>query len=144
MLKLVGGVGLALMLGACAGRAPQLSPLVLASDETASCKDLATESQRNSDQMEILAIEETMKLGQNVVAGVSGFMIWPAWLALDFQNAAGKEAKALEQRNRQLAGLARNRCGSTREHTATVAELPLAPTSTLAARPEISTSLVSY
>lgn len=144
MLRLVGTVGLALMLGACAGRAPQLTPLVLASDETASCEDLATESRRNSDQMEILATEETMKLGQNVVAGVSGFMVWPAWLALDFQNAAGKEANALEQRNRQLAGLARNRCDPARKHTATVADLPLAPTSTLIAKPEISTSLVSY
>jgi hypothetical protein len=48
---------------------------------------------------------------QNVAAGVVGLFIWPVWLGMDFQDAAGKEAKALSQRNEYLMTLAKARCG---------------------------------
>ncbi|AHB49843.1 hypothetical protein W911_01915 [Hyphomicrobium nitrativorans NL23] len=144
MLRLAGGVGLALMLGACAGRAPHLPPLVLASDQALNCEAIQAETHRNSARISTLATEESLKLGQNVVAGAAGFVIWPAWLALDFQNAAGKESQAFSQRNAYLASLAGNRCNPG--NSASTAALPLAPTtpSTLGTSAGMSTSLVSY
>ena len=144
MLRLVGGVGLIFMLGACAGRAPHLPPLVLASDQNLTCEAIQTETRLNNERMSALATEESLKLGQNVVAGAAGFAIWPAWLALDFQNAAGRESQAFSQRNAYLASLAGDRCN--RRSTTTTAALPLAPTSvsTLAANTEMSTRLAGY
>lgn len=135
---------LALLLGACAGRAPHLPPLILASDQGLTCEAIQSETLRNNEQMSALATEESLKLGQNVVAGAAGFVLWPAWLALDFQNAAGKESQAFSQRNAYLASLAGDRCDP--RNAATTAALPLAPTtvSTLGTSAEISTSLVSY
>lgn len=145
MFRLLGSVGLVLLLSACAGRAPQLAPLVLASDQGLTCEAIQAEARLNNEQMAALATEEDLKLGQNVVAGVAGFMIWPAWFALDFQDAAGKEGKALSRRNEYLATLADERCGP-QPATTVAADLPLAPTlaSTLASNAEISTGLVSY
>lgn len=142
---IAGAVSAAVALGGCAGRAPQIPPLALATDSSLSCETIRTEAEINTDKMAGLAVEENLKLGQNAVAGVMGFMIWPAWLALDFQNAAGKEGRALSQRNRYLAALADERCG-TQATRAAVADLPLAPNSDVATwpSPEISTSLVSY
>ena len=144
MMRLVGSIGIALMLGACAGRAPHLPPLVLASDQTLTCDAIQTETRRNNEQMSALATEESLKLGQNVVAGAAGFVIWPAWLALDFQNAAGRESQAVSQRNAYLASLAGDRCNSG--NPASTAALPLAPTTlnTLGTSAEMSTRLVSY
>lgn len=142
---IAGVVSAGMALGGCAGRAPQIPPLTLATDSSLSCETIRTEAELNTEKMADLAVEQNLKLGQNVVAGVTGFMIWPAWLALDFQNAAAKEGRALSQRNRYLATLADERCG-TQAGQATVADLPLAPNSDVAAwtSPEISTSLVSY
>lgn len=144
-LGVSGVVSIAFVLGGCAGRAPQIPPLVLASDGSMSCETIQAEAERNNEKMADLAVEENLKLGQNVVAGVAGFMIWPAWLALDLQNAAGKEGHALSQRNRYLATLANERC-ITEPNRTTVADLPLAPNGDVAMWPaaEISTSLVSY
>lgn len=145
MVRGVGSVVLLLMLGGCAGRAPQIPPLVHASDRNLSCNAIQTEAALNNERMAALAVEENLKLGQNVVAGVMGFMVWPAWFALDLQNAAGKEGHALSQRNRYLATMASDRCAPETAQT-TVADLPLAPagTATMASKVEISTSLVSY
>lgn len=100
----------ALALGACAGRAPQLTPLVLTSDPHLSCGAIQAEAKLNNARISDLAAEQNWKLGQNAVAGIVGFMAWPAWLGLDLQNAAGHEAKALSQRNDYLATLASTRC----------------------------------
>lgn len=145
MFRWLCGVALILTVGGCAGRAPQIPPLVLASDPHLSCEAIQKEAALNNEQMSALAHEQDLKLGQNVVAGVVGFMIWPAWLALDFQNAAGREGHALSQRNQYLATLASDRCtpGPTRTH---LADLPLTPASatTMALNTEISTPLVRY
>lgn len=145
MVRWIRSVMVVLMLGGCAGRAPQIPPLLLASDSDLSCEAIQTEAALNNDKMADLAVEENLKLGQNVVAGVAGFMVWPAWLALDFQNAAGKEGRALSQRNEYLAQMAADRCTPDAPRT-TVAKLPLAPTETslMAASTDISTSVVSY
>jgi hypothetical protein len=110
MLKVcVGCVGV-LTLSACAGRAPQLAPLVMVSDRQLDCTEIEAETRLNNQRISDLAIERGWKMGQNAVAGVMGFMIWPAWLGLDLQDAAGKEAASLSQRNEYLLALARERC----------------------------------
>jgi hypothetical protein len=121
MLKVVVGVSVALLLSACAGRAPDISPLVLASDQQMSCAAIEAETRINNAKITDLSTEQGFKLGQNVVAGVAGIFIWPAWIGLDFQNAAGKEAEALSQRTAHLLTLARDRCQS---QTASLPDVP--------------------
>jgi hypothetical protein len=115
MLKVCVGCLALLSLSACAGRAPDIAPLVLTSDPQLGCDTIEAETRINNAKISSLATEQGFKLGQNVVAGVAGFFIWPAWLALDFQDAATKEANALSQRNAYLLTLARDRCATKGE-----------------------------
>ncbi len=108
-----------LSLTACAGRTPQPIPMVLVSDRQLDCGAIEAELKLNNQKISDLAIERGWKMGQNAVAGVIGFMIWPAWLGLDFQDAAGKEATALSQRNEYLLALYRERC-TTKTQTASL------------------------
>lgn len=96
---------------ACAGRVPQPTPLLMASDRQLDCGAIKAEAGLNNQKISDLAIERSWKMGQNVAAGIVGFMAWPAWLGLDLQDAAGKEAHALSQRNDYLQALAADRCG---------------------------------
>jgi hypothetical protein len=98
-------------LAGCAGRAPQLVPLVQASDSTLSCDQIIAETKINNDKITNLATEQGWKVTQNVAAGVVGLVIWPVWFGMDWQNAAGKEGEALSQRNEYLGTLAKERCG---------------------------------
>jgi hypothetical protein len=127
-------------LGGCAGRAPQISPLIHATDHRLGCDQIAAEAKINNERMSALATEQNWKLGQNAVAGIVGFMIWPAWLGLDFQNAAGKEAEALSQRNEYLLAMANGRCQSktqvARAAPAPVSDEPFL--STLASNTELT------
>jgi hypothetical protein len=144
MLRVVVAACALLSLTACAGRAPQISPLTLASDPQLSCGEIDAETKLNRDRITALASEQSWKLGQNAVAGVAGFMVWPAWLALDFQNAAGQEAQALSQRNEYLLALTRERCSkpTTQEAKLAPAPPPEFP-SALASNAEIEASLMS-
>ena len=60
--------------------------------------------------MSKLGSEEGAKVAQNVVMGAAGLFIPVLWFGMDFQDAAGKEGKALQQRNSYLARLAETRC----------------------------------
>jgi len=102
---------LALGLAGCAGRAPELVPVVQSIDQQMTCDQIVAEIKANNARMSDLATEEGWKVTQNVAAGVVGLFIWPVWFGMDFQDAAGKEGKALSQRNEYLGGLARERCG---------------------------------
>jgi hypothetical protein len=93
-----------------AGRAPNLEPLVQASDQTLNCDQIIAETKINNDKISNLATEEGWKVTQNVAAGVVGLVIWPVWFGMDWQNAAGKEGQALSQRNEYLGTLAKSRC----------------------------------
>ncbi|MBN9490359.1 MAG: hypothetical protein J0H44_24255 [Alphaproteobacteria bacterium] len=50
------------------------------------------------------------KVAQNVAAGVAGVFIPVLWFAMDFQNASGKEAQALNARQQYPGTLAEQRC----------------------------------
>lgn len=151
MYKSVVGVGVvAVALSGCAGRAPQITPLVQVADTQLSCAQIQAETKINNDRISELATEQGWKMGQNAVAGVVGFLVWPAWLGLDLQNAAGKEAHALSQRNEYLNTLARDRCTpavQTASARATPTGSPLAltiPMDTVVSSTELSSSLVSH
>jgi hypothetical protein len=107
-------------LGGCAGRAPNLEPLVQASDQTLTCDQIIAETKINNEKITNLATEQGWKVTQNVAAGVVGLVIWPVWFGMDWQNAAGKEAEALNQRNEYLGTLAKDRCAPP----STTASLP--------------------
>ena len=100
----------------CAGRAPELVPIVQSIDQQTSCDQIMAEIRANNERMSDLATEEGWKVTQNVAAGVVGLVIWPVWFGMDFQDAAGKEGKALSQRNEYLGTLARDRCGHRTEN----------------------------
>ena len=99
-----------ILLSACAGRAPELTPLVQPTDQVATCDQIMTEIKANNARITDLANEEGWKVGQNVAAGVVGLVIWPVWFGMDFQDAAGKEGKSLSQRNEYLGTLAQQHC----------------------------------
>lgn len=101
----------ALLICGCAGRAPQLTPVVQVTDQHLTCEQIQAEAKINNDRISDLATEQGWKVGQNVAAGVVGLFIWPVWFGMDFQDAAGKEAKSLSQRNEYLMTLAKARCG---------------------------------
>lgn len=99
---------------ACAGREPDLVALVQKTDQYADCDQIMIEIRANNEQISDLAKEEGLKVAQNVVAGAAGIFIPVLWFGMDWQGAAGKEAKALSQRNEYLGNLAQKRCHKRR------------------------------
>lgn len=112
---LLAGVALSgvLSLGACAGRAPNPVAVVQPQDRYMDCTAIQAESKANADKLTELGREDGGKVAQNVVAGVAGVFIPVLWFAMDFQNASGKEAQALNARQQYLGTLAEQRCTPT-------------------------------
>lgn len=108
------------ILAGCAGRQPQLVQVVQASDQQLACDQIVAEIKSNNERIQDLAREEGLKVTQNVAAGVAGLFIPVLWFGMDFQDAAGKEAKALSQRNEYLASVATNAC----QNQVTTASVP--------------------
>jgi hypothetical protein len=98
-MRFLGAILFLILLSGCAGRAPELTPIVQPTDQFASCDQIMAEIKANNQRMTDLANEEGWKVGQNVAAGVVGLVIWPVWFGMDFQDAAGKEGRSLSQRN---------------------------------------------
>jgi len=103
-------LALALVLGACAGRAPAPVAVVQPMDDRMNCAAIQAEVAANSQRIAALGAESGAKVAQNVVAGVTGaFFILPLFL-MDFQGAAGIDERALQSRNQYLSTLASTRC----------------------------------
>src|ERR1044072_1614189 len=102
----------AAVLGACAGRDPQPIATVQIQDSTATCIQSRDEIEANNAKVKQLADEQGWKVAQNVGAGVVGLVIWPVWFGMDFKDAAGKDAAALEARQKYLTVLAEQRCAA--------------------------------
>ena len=103
-------LGVVLSLGACAGRAPNPVAVVQPQDRYMDCTAIQAESKANADKLTGLGKEDGNKVAQNVAAGVAGVFIPVLWFAMDFQNASGKEAQALNARQPYLGTLAEQRC----------------------------------
>jgi hypothetical protein len=99
-------------LGACAGRDPQPIATVQIQDNVASCLQIRAEIEANNAKVQQLANEQGWKVAQNVGAGVVGLVLWPVWFGMDFKDAAGKEAAALQARQQYLTTLATERCAA--------------------------------
>jgi cell division septation protein DedD len=94
----------------CAGRDPQPIATVQMQDQYADCTMIRAEIEANNAKVTQLANEQGWKVAQNVGAGVVGLVIWPVWFGMDFKDAAGKDAAALEARQKYLTVLATQRC----------------------------------
>jgi hypothetical protein len=103
-------MGIAVAVGACAGRAPQPVAVVQAQDRYSDCTAITAEIEANNQKVSELASEQGLKVGQNVAAGVAGLVVWPLLFAMDFQDTASKEVAALQSRQQYLATLAEQRC----------------------------------
>jgi hypothetical protein len=104
---------LVLLVGGCAGRAPQPVAVVQPQDRYADCTAVTAEIEANNAKVKELASEQGLKVGQNVAAGAAGFVVWPLLFAMDFQHSAGKDVAALQSRQQYLAALAQEKCAAT-------------------------------
>jgi hypothetical protein len=102
---------LAVSVAACAGRAPQPVQLVQPQDPTMDCSAINAQLAADAAKQTELGKEKGTKVAQNVVAGVTGAVLFfPALFLMDFQDAAGTDSKALEARDQYLTTLALQRC----------------------------------
>jgi hypothetical protein len=95
---------------ACAGRDPQPIATIQPQDAYSDCTMIRAEIDANNAKATQLASEQGGKVAQNVAAGVAGLVIRPIWFGMDFKDAAGKEAAALQARQQYLTTLAAQRC----------------------------------
>jgi hypothetical protein len=94
------------------GRAPQPVAVVQPQDQMLNCPAIAAEIQSNNNRIQELASEKGWKVAQNVAAGVGGLFIPVLWFGMDWQGAAGTEARALQDRQSYLGALAvQKHCG---------------------------------
>lgn len=122
---------LALLLAACAGRAPAPVAVVQPQDRYMDCAAITSEAQANTKRIQELGSEEGGKVAQNVIVGVAGILIPVLWFGMDFQNAAGKEVAALQSRQQYLSTLAEQRCGAVAPlPVQTLPQPPSAPATT--------------
>lgn len=105
-------IGASLLLGACAGRAPNPVAVVQPQDRYMDCAAISAEVQANNKKISELGSEEGGKVAQNVIVGAAGLFIPILWFGMDFQGTAGKEVAALQARQQYLGTLAEQRCGA--------------------------------
>ena len=97
-----------IVLAGCAGRDPVPISAYKPSDANLSCADLANEIQSNNANMLVRARESADTTDRNVLIGAAGVLLFaPILLAIDAKDAAGTENRSYEERNRYLAGQAR-------------------------------------
>lgn len=100
-----------LLLASCAGRSPDPVDTVKSHDQEMTCDQIIAEAQSHKAEVVELESEQDWKVAQNVAAATVGaVLLWPMLFAMDFQNAAGKEQRALVQRMGYLAELAQDKC----------------------------------
>lgn len=104
------------LLSACAGRSPEPVQVTQRTDTRLSCAEMDAEIASNNDRISGLYREEDDKRAQNILAVAGAILVFPPLLfAMDFQDAAGIEREALQQRQFRLAQLSSRRCGKNRQ-----------------------------
>jgi hypothetical protein len=110
MRRLVGALALTAMLGACAGRDPQMTQTVQPQDAQSDCTAINAQLAANHVRLQELKHEGDNTRGGNIALGVvGGLLFWPALFAMDFKDASGKEAASVQQRQGYLQQLAAQR-----------------------------------
>jgi hypothetical protein len=110
--QLLAAACLAAVVSACMGRAPQPVATVQPQDQMMNCAAIYAEIQGNNHRIEELGREKGWKTAQNVAAGVGGLVVPVLWFGMDWQGAAGTEARALQDRQSYLGALAvQKHCG---------------------------------
>jgi|SRR5262245_1554835 len=102
--------GIAVLLGACAGRDAQPVAVVQPHDSNSDCAMITAEIEANNLKVQDLARERGLKTAQNVAAGVVGVLVWPVFFAMDTKGAADTEIASLQSRQEFLSKLAQQRC----------------------------------
>lgn len=112
MHRLLIVVVMLLAVAGCGGRTAQ--PVTVASryDNNLSCADLEAEIEQNNARLQALANEKGVALTKNVAIGAAGLLFFPAWFALDLNDAAGQEISQLQARQTYLAEMAGRKCQS--------------------------------
>ena len=110
------------LLTACAGRSPQPVQVTQSADRNLSCSEIDAEISANNQRINGLLAEEDDKRAQNIMAVAGAVLVFaPLIFAMDFQDAAGIERSALQERQMRLARLSSRRCGREREVIAATA-----------------------
>jgi hypothetical protein len=107
MRKIGLAMGIAVAVGACAGRAPRPVAVVQPQDRYSDCAAITAEIEANNQKVTELASEQGLKVGQNVAAGVAGLVVWPLLFAMGFQDTTwrrwpSRDALPSRPRNRRL------------------------------------------
>lgn len=109
MLKKVTALTLiALTLAGCAGRSAHPITVNQLGDEGKSCQTLQSELVRIENNIQRL-IPEADKTGKNVALGVTGLIVWPAWLFMDLSSAEKEEINAYRARHDHLVTIAQSK-----------------------------------
>jgi len=115
--KMLSSAFIAATVVACAGRAPQPVATVQPQDKYMDCTAIFAEIQSNNNRIQELGREKGWKVAQNVAAGVAGLVVPVLWFGMDWQGAAGTEARALQDRQSYLAALAAKKgCSGGQRH----------------------------
>ena len=77
------------------------------------CTAIFAEVEANNQRVQDLASEKGLKVAQNVITGVAGFVVPVLWFGMDWQGTQDKEIAALQSRQQYLGTLAeQKRCGA--------------------------------
>ena len=102
-------VAASLLVASCAGRAPAPVALIQPEDATIDCLGIKAEVKQNNKRVIELAKEKNLKLAQNVAAGVGGLFVPIVWFGMDWQGTQSLEINALQDRQKYLADLAKEK-----------------------------------
>lgn len=97
----------ALVVG-CAGRTASPVAVTQTNDINKSCELLDIEMSQIENNIQRL-IPESKKAGKNVALGITGLVVWPAWLFMDLSSAEKQEINAYRQRYDHLSNLSRQK-----------------------------------
>lgn len=89
----------------CAGRKAHPTEIHKPGDDARNCTSILSEMKTIEGKMLSLA-PKSSKIGRNVALGVSGLILWPAWLFMDLKNAEKVEFEAYKARYEYLNKLA--------------------------------------
>lgn len=88
------------------GQSASAVAIVQPQDQMLNCTAIFAEIQSNNNRIQELGKEQGWKVAQNVAAGVAGLVVPVLWFGMDWQGAAGTEARALQDRQSYLSALA--------------------------------------